>query len=211
MPGTISGRAVLPGVCQPADACLRRWQRTRPLPLATSLCQARPCCGTPRPPHACSWPRPTPTRPTSRIMGSPRCVGTSLSRLQAWDMVPRAARSAAAERHAQRRAGCSSTRRLTSHDTLPAHAQLHYLPADAARADTVTAVPLPKDGPVHDVKWSPEGDFFCVVAGYMPAKVWPTRARHSLTAGRELAAAAAVAAAGTATAEAAGAQLNALH
>jgi len=32
-------------------------------------------------------------------------------------------------------------------------------------------VPLPKDGPVHDVKWSPAGDYFCVVAGFMPAKV----------------------------------------
>lgn len=30
---------------------------------------------------------------------------------------------------------------------------------------------MPKDGPVHDVKWSPAGDYFCVVAGFMPAKV----------------------------------------
>ena len=50
-------------------------------------------------------------------------------------------------------------------------AKLHYLPADAARADSVAAVELPKEGPVHDVQWSPAGDYFCVVAGFMPAKV----------------------------------------
>jgi hypothetical protein len=32
-------------------------------------------------------------------------------------------------------------------------------------------VAMPKDGPVHDVQWSPAGDYFVVVAGFMPAKV----------------------------------------
>lgn len=49
--------------------------------------------------------------------------------------------------------------------------KLHYLPADASRADAAAAVPLPKDGPVHDVQWSPQGDFFVAVAGFMPSKV----------------------------------------
>jgi translation initiation factor 2A len=49
--------------------------------------------------------------------------------------------------------------------------KLHYLPADAARADDACAVAMPKDGPVHDVQWSPAGDYFVVVAGFMPAKV----------------------------------------
>jgi translation initiation factor 2A len=49
--------------------------------------------------------------------------------------------------------------------------KLHYLPAEAARADEACAVAMPKDGPVHDVQWSPAGDYFVVVAGFMPAKV----------------------------------------
>eukprot|EP00879_Flechtneria_rotunda_P022706 GHRR01023981.1.p1 GENE.GHRR01023981.1~~GHRR01023981.1.p1 ORF type:complete len:618 (+),score=248.82 GHRR01023981.1:243-2096(+) len=49
--------------------------------------------------------------------------------------------------------------------------RLHYLPADPARADSACAVAMPKDGPVHDVQWSPAGDYFVVVAGFMPAKV----------------------------------------
>jgi len=48
--------------------------------------------------------------------------------------------------------------------------KLHFLPADPARAGDAAAVPLPKEGPVHDVQWSPQGDFFAVVAGFMPAK-----------------------------------------
>lgn len=48
--------------------------------------------------------------------------------------------------------------------------KLHFLPADAARAGDAAAVPLPKEGPVHDVQWSPQGDYFAVVAGFMPAK-----------------------------------------
>lgn len=43
--------------------------------------------------------------------------------------------------------------------------KLYYLPADSARADSACAVPLPKEGPVHDVQWSPAGDFFITVAG----------------------------------------------
>eukprot|EP00199_Chlamydomonas_sp_CCMP681_P001252 CAMPEP_0119115726 /NCGR_PEP_ID=MMETSP1180-20130426/51898_1 /TAXON_ID=3052 ORGANISM="Chlamydomonas cf sp, Strain CCMP681" /NCGR_SAMPLE_ID=MMETSP1180 /ASSEMBLY_ACC=CAM_ASM_000741 /LENGTH=630 /DNA_ID=CAMNT_0007104815 /DNA_START=17 /DNA_END=1909 /DNA_ORIENTATION=- len=48
--------------------------------------------------------------------------------------------------------------------------KLHYLPADPKKADAVTTVPLPKEGPVHDVQWSPTGDFFITVAGFMPSK-----------------------------------------
>lgn len=32
------------------------------------------------------------------------------------------------------------------------------------------AVSMPKDGPIHDVQWSPNGDFFVAVSGFMPAK-----------------------------------------
>eukprot|EP00775_Hariotina_reticulata_P012065 gene12064-12206_t len=49
--------------------------------------------------------------------------------------------------------------------------KLHYLPAEADRADGACSVAMPKDGPVHDVQWSPAGDFFVVVAGFMPAQV----------------------------------------
>lgn len=33
------------------------------------------------------------------------------------------------------------------------------------------STPLVKEGPIHDVQWSPKGNFFLVVAGFMPAKV----------------------------------------
>ncbi|WIA28435.1 hypothetical protein OEZ86_010979 [Tetradesmus obliquus] len=49
--------------------------------------------------------------------------------------------------------------------------KLHYLPAEMSRADEACAVAMPKEGPVHDVQWSPAGDYFVVVAGFMPAKV----------------------------------------
>lgn len=49
--------------------------------------------------------------------------------------------------------------------------KLHYLPAEASRADSACSVTMPKDGPVHDVQWSPDGEYFVVVAGFMPAKV----------------------------------------
>ncbi|PNH08063.1 Eukaryotic translation initiation factor 2A [Tetrabaena socialis] len=49
--------------------------------------------------------------------------------------------------------------------------KLHFLPADPARADDAVTVPLPKEGPVHDVQWSPTGDCFIAIAGFMPAKV----------------------------------------
>jgi translation initiation factor 2A len=49
--------------------------------------------------------------------------------------------------------------------------KLHYLPAEADRGDAACSVELPKEGPVHDVQWSPAGDFFVVIAGFMPAKV----------------------------------------
>lgn len=45
--------------------------------------------------------------------------------------------------------------------------QLHYLAADGS-ADCL--VPLPKKGPIHDVAWSPRGDTFCALAGFMPPK-----------------------------------------
>lgn len=32
------------------------------------------------------------------------------------------------------------------------------------------AVEMPKDGPIHDVQWSPTGDYFVAVCGFMPAK-----------------------------------------
>ncbi|KAJ9534882.1 hypothetical protein QJQ45_029558 [Haematococcus lacustris] len=48
--------------------------------------------------------------------------------------------------------------------------KLHYMPADPKRSDATATVALPKDGPVHDVQWSPAGDFFLTVAGFMPAK-----------------------------------------
>lgn len=45
--------------------------------------------------------------------------------------------------------------------------QLHFLEAEN---DVSCVVPdLPK-GPIHDVQWSPKGDQFAVVAGFMPAK-----------------------------------------
>ena len=44
---------------------------------------------------------------------------------------------------------------------------LHYLKADGSFEG---AVPLNKEGPVHDAQWSPCSDEFGVVYGYMPAK-----------------------------------------
>lgn len=51
--------------------------------------------------------------------------------------------------------------------------KLHYLcaadkPPPSGKRDCL--VPLPKDGPVHDVAWSPRGDAFVALAGYMPAR-----------------------------------------
>lgn len=43
---------------------------------------------------------------------------------------------------------------------------LHYL---STKGDTCT-VPLNKEGPIHAVEWSPKGNEFCVVFGFMPAK-----------------------------------------
>ena len=40
----------------------------------------------------------------------------------------------------------------------------------AADGSQEMAVPMPKEGPIHDVQWSPKGDFFVTVAGFMPAK-----------------------------------------
>ncbi|CAI5496920.1 unnamed protein product [Closterium sp. Naga37s-1] len=44
---------------------------------------------------------------------------------------------------------------------------LHFLAADGSFEG---AVPLSKEGPIHDVQWSPNGKDFVVVHGFMPAK-----------------------------------------
>ncbi|GAX75533.1 hypothetical protein CEUSTIGMA_g2976.t1 [Chlamydomonas eustigma] len=48
--------------------------------------------------------------------------------------------------------------------------KLHYLPSDPAKSDKACTVDL-KEGPVHDVQWSATGDYFAVVAGFIPSKV----------------------------------------
>ena len=45
--------------------------------------------------------------------------------------------------------------------------KLYFFTADGT---SDAAVPLPKEGPVHDVQWNPRGDCFVTVAGFMPAK-----------------------------------------
>lgn len=45
-------------------------------------------------------------------------------------------------------------------------ARLHYLRSDGSHEGSV---PLSKEGPVHDVQWSPTGREFLVVYGFMPA------------------------------------------
>jgi len=45
--------------------------------------------------------------------------------------------------------------------------KLFFFSADGSKD---MAVPMPKEGPIHDVQWSPQGDFFVTVAGFMPAK-----------------------------------------
>ncbi|GAQ89685.1 Eukaryotic translation initiation factor eIF2A family protein [Klebsormidium nitens] len=44
---------------------------------------------------------------------------------------------------------------------------LHYLACDGSNECTV---PLSKEGPIHDVQWSPSGKDFVVVHGFMPSK-----------------------------------------
>lgn len=46
-------------------------------------------------------------------------------------------------------------------------ATLHFLACDGSFEGTV---PLSKEGPIHDVQWSPTGADFVVVYGFMPAK-----------------------------------------
>jgi len=43
---------------------------------------------------------------------------------------------------------------------------LHYLSADGQREQLVEL----KDGPIHDVKWAPNGKHFVAIHGFMPAK-----------------------------------------
>ena len=45
--------------------------------------------------------------------------------------------------------------------------KLFFFSADGSKDE---AVPMAKEGPIHDVQWSPKGDFFVTVAGFMPAK-----------------------------------------
>lgn len=45
--------------------------------------------------------------------------------------------------------------------------KLFFFSADGTKD---MAVPMPKEGPIHDVQWSPKGDFFIAVSGFMPAK-----------------------------------------
>jgi len=44
----------------------------------------------------------------------------------------------------------------------------------------VTNVKLSKEGPIHDVQWSPKGDEFIAVFGYSPSKavIFNTKARR---------------------------------
>ncbi|CAD7701889.1 unnamed protein product [Ostreobium quekettii] len=44
--------------------------------------------------------------------------------------------------------------------------QLHFLAADGSNDQRVHL----SEGPIHDVQWSPRGDYFVVIAGFMPAK-----------------------------------------
>ncbi|GBG91863.1 hypothetical protein CBR_g53754 [Chara braunii] len=44
---------------------------------------------------------------------------------------------------------------------------LHFLASDGSYDG---AVPLSKEGPIHDVQWAPSGNAFVVVHGFMPAK-----------------------------------------
>jgi translation initiation factor 2A len=44
--------------------------------------------------------------------------------------------------------------------------RLHFLTSDGKHEG---AVPLNKEGPIHDVQWSPSGNEFLVVYGFMPA------------------------------------------
>ena len=45
--------------------------------------------------------------------------------------------------------------------------KLFYFAGDGSEE---MAVPMAKDGPIHDVQWSPKGDYFVAVCGFMPAK-----------------------------------------
>ncbi|KAG0574792.1 hypothetical protein KC19_VG291800 [Ceratodon purpureus] len=45
--------------------------------------------------------------------------------------------------------------------------RLHFLTSDGRHEG---AVPLSKEGPIHDVQWSPNGKEFLVVYGFMPAR-----------------------------------------
>ncbi|KAG1655542.1 hypothetical protein FOA52_013815 [Chlamydomonas sp. UWO 241] len=47
--------------------------------------------------------------------------------------------------------------------------KLHFLPADPNKFELASTVDL-KEGPVHDVQWSPTGSHFAVVAGFIPSK-----------------------------------------
>lgn len=76
----------------------------------------------------------------------------------------------------------ASTESDASNKSYYGDSKLHYLRSDG-RNDCL--VPLPKEGPVHDVAWSPRGDCFVVLAGFMPprAVVFDSKCAPSLDLG----------------------------
>ena len=61
----------------------------------------------------------------------------------------------------------ASTESDASNKSYYGDSKLHYLRSDGGND---CLVPLPKEGPVHDVAWSPRGDCFVVLAGFMPPR-----------------------------------------
>jgi translation initiation factor 2A len=76
----------------------------------------------------------------------------------------------------------ASTESDASNKSYYGDSKLHYLRSDG-RNDCL--VPLPTEGPVHDVAWSPRGDCFAVLAGFMPprAVVFDSKCAPSLDLG----------------------------
>ena len=61
----------------------------------------------------------------------------------------------------------ASTESDSSNKSYYGDSKLHFLKSDGTKD---CLVPLPKEGPVHDVAWSPRGDCFVVLAGFMPPR-----------------------------------------
>ena len=76
----------------------------------------------------------------------------------------------------------ASTESDASNKSYYGDSKLHYLRSDGA-SDCL--VPLPKEGPVHDVAWAPRGDCFVARAGFMPprAVVFDARCAPALDLG----------------------------